>query len=219
MNIRICGLCCCLAAGLLFAPAAGADELYSTPITAVSADSKEGDRWWGPAGSLIPEAEWRPYVGRKYAFGGSGTFNTWGADPARLPKLGGVATGARSSGSAKKASAAKPVAAKPKPADPCEERIRQALEEAARTGKIPASAAPSAAGQAPAATNAAPVAQAGTNALSSQGPAVSGVVQVVPPAPVVSGPSSAPAASTTPGAAPNPAAAGAPRNPPPFTLD
>lgn len=183
MNLRICGLCCCLATGMLFTPAAGATDLYSRPITSASVGDKEGDTWWGPGGSLIPETEWRAYVGRRSALNSPGTFNSWGADPAGRPQLGGT----RSSGTAKKSVADK--AATAKPVDPCEERIKQALEEAVRTGKIPAALTPSAVKQ-----DSVPAAQAQTGTDA---------------APVVPNPGAAVPAAT----APNPAAAGAARNP------
>ena len=183
MNMRVCcGLCCWLAAGMLFVSSARADDLYSKPITSASADSKEGDRWWGPGGALIPETEWRPYVGRKPAFGGSGTFNSWGAEPARMPQIGSN----RSGGAAKRNTSASSAAAKPKPADPCEEKIRQALEEAARTGKIPASAMPSPSAASPGSVPAVQ-AQAGASTAPGQGQVVTGSVQAAPP-PVVSVP-------------------------------
>ena len=170
MKLHIYGVCC--AVGLLFAAdMARAEEFYSTPITSATAESTWGDTQWGPAGDLIPASEWKMYVHRPSAFSGN-------PDPARMPVLGGGRTAMRSgtvSGSKSGSVATRSTAPKPK-VDPCEEKVRQALEEAARTGKIPASAVP----PSPSSGNAPMVnPPAGSPPVSGQGQ-VSGQISLAP---------------------------------------
>ena len=228
-----------LAGGLLPAAAALADEITSTPITSASVDSKKADTTWGPGGALIPEAEWRPYVGRKSAFGGG---MSSGLDSARMPVLsggksggrGGKTGGTRASGG-KKSSAPKVAVVKP---DPCAEKVRVALEEAARTGKIPASAVPAAVMPPAGGTDAPAVPGGGTRQVSPTSQAVPqtapSTAQAAPtpapePAPAASASSTtypysaatssvAPAGTSAQGTvAPPPPAVR--QNPPPFSVD